>query len=185
MSAGETADSLVPMHPQAGLRPDEVRWIIPPEALSVRGVVVSAPPDLAALLSDGTLTEIRAGHGSITTRAASAKDWRRIGASVRSALSSALSDPGAWRTTDAGSDGSDVDGRIAAAATDLIDGDIGAYARSHGGDIVLVDVQDGVASVRVRGACRGCPAAEISLRTRLETLLRQECPELVAVRTVS
>ncbi len=180
----DTARNVVPMHPRAGARPDEVQWIIPPGLLPVRGIVTSAPAGLGGLLTDGTLAEIRAEHGCVITRAAAGQDWQRIGPAVRTALTAALSDPGSWHTTGTDADRSLADARIAAAARRLLHGDLGNYARAHGGDITLVEVQDGVAAIRLRGACRGCPAAEITLRGRFEKLLRQECPELVSVRGV-
>ena len=181
----ETAGNVMPMHPRAGARPDEVQWVIPAEALPVRGIVTSAPGELGGLLADGTLTEIRAQHGCVITRARAAQDWQPIGSAVRSALTAALLDPAGWQTTETDADPSLADGRIAAAARRLLDGDLGSYARAHGGEITLVEVQDGVAAIRLRGACRGCPAAETTLRERFEKTLRKECPELVGVRDMS
>lgn len=174
---------VVPMHPRAGARTDEVRWIIPPGALSARGIVTSAPGGLDELLRDGTLAEVRAEHGCVITRATAGQDWQRIGPAVRSALTAALSNPGTWRTTGTDAELSGADARIAAAARRLLDGEIGSYARTHGGEITLVDVSDRVAEVRLHGACRSCPAAEMTLRARFEERLRQQCPELAGVRS--
>ncbi|MEU3983781.1 NifU family protein [Streptomyces sp. NPDC026672] len=61
---------------------------------------------------------------------------------------------------------------------------MGDLARSHGGTIELVDVCDGVVSVRLRGACHGCPAAWFTLHQRLERLLRRCHPGPLEVRNV-
>jgi Fe-S cluster biogenesis protein NfuA len=38
--------------------------------------------------------------------------------------------------------------------------------QADGGDIELVDVIDGVVSVRLKGACGGCPMATMTLKKR-------------------
>jgi Fe-S cluster biogenesis protein NfuA len=53
-----------------------------------------------------------------------------------------------------------------------------------GGDIELVGVDDGVVTVRLFGACEGCPMSPVTLRAGIERLLREEVPavrEVVAV----
>jgi Fe-S cluster biogenesis protein NfuA len=51
-----------------------------------------------------------------------------------------------------------------------------------GGDVELVDVQDGVVTVRLRGACAGCPMSQMTLKNGIEKLLKQEVPEVISVR---
>ncbi|MEJ5359860.1 MAG: NifU family protein [Desulfobacterales bacterium] len=51
-----------------------------------------------------------------------------------------------------------------------------------GGDVELVDVQDGIVTVRLRGACHGCPMARMTLKNGIEKLLKREIPEVVTVR---
>ncbi|RYG30847.1 NifU family protein [bacterium] len=45
---------------------------------------------------------------------------------------------------------------------------IGPYARSHGGAIEFVSVEGRIARVRLKGACKGCPMSDITLRLALE-----------------
>jgi len=48
-----------------------------------------------------------------------------------------------------------------------------AYARSHGGEIELVGVNDeGDVKIRLRGACKGCPMSEMTLKHGIEEQLR-------------
>jgi NFU1 iron-sulfur cluster scaffold homolog, mitochondrial len=70
---------------------------------------------------------------------------------------------------------------LRAAAAAVIDGQAGELALSHGGRIELVDVRDGVVTVTMTGACRGCPAAGITLRHRLADQIRRRCPDLRTV----
>lgn len=56
--------------------------------------------------------------------------------------------------------------------------------QADGGDVELVDVQDGVVKLRLKGACVGCPMSEMTLRSGIERLLRQEIPDLKQVESV-
>ncbi|MCU0591177.1 MAG: NifU family protein [Desulfobacterales bacterium] len=51
-----------------------------------------------------------------------------------------------------------------------------------GGDVELVDVQDGIVTVRLRGACSGCPMSQMTLKNGIEKLLKREIPEVVSVQ---
>jgi Fe-S cluster biogenesis protein NfuA len=51
-----------------------------------------------------------------------------------------------------------------------------------GGDVELVDVQDGIVTVRLKGACAGCPMSQMTLKNGIEKLLKRDVPEIVAVQ---
>jgi len=53
-----------------------------------------------------------------------------------------------------------------------------------GGDIELVEVNDGVVKVRLTGACKGCPMSQITLKQGVEKLLLKEVPGLKEVQAV-
>jgi Fe-S cluster biogenesis protein NfuA len=54
--------------------------------------------------------------------------------------------------------------------------------QSDGGDIELIDVDaDGVVSVRLHGACIGCPSAAMTLSMGVERTLKSQVPEVTAV----
>ena len=54
--------------------------------------------------------------------------------------------------------------------------------QADGGDVELVDVDDeGVVSVRLQGACHGCPSAAITLTLGVERVLKQHVPEVKRV----
>ncbi len=50
--------------------------------------------------------------------------------------------------------------------------------QSDGGDIELVDVTENKAKVRLTGNCVGCPSAQMTLYMGVETVLKEEIPEL-------
>ena len=57
--------------------------------------------------------------------------------------------------------------------------------QADGGDVELVDVDgEGVVSVRLAGACRGCPGAAMTLKMGIERILRQQVPEVKSVKAV-
>jgi len=53
-----------------------------------------------------------------------------------------------------------------------------------GGDIELVEVTDGVAKVRLTGACKGCPMSQMTLKQGVEKVLLKEVPGLREVQAV-
>jgi Fe-S cluster biogenesis protein NfuA len=53
--------------------------------------------------------------------------------------------------------------------------------RADGGDVELVDVQDGVVKVKLTGACGGCPMSQMTLKMGIERLLKKEVPEIKEV----
>lgn len=57
--------------------------------------------------------------------------------------------------------------------------------QADGGDVELVDVNsEGIVSVRLAGACRGCPGATMTLKMGIERLLKQQVPEVRSVEAV-
>jgi len=57
--------------------------------------------------------------------------------------------------------------------------------QADGGDVELVDVDsEGIVSVRLAGACRGCPGATMTLKMGIERILRQQVPEIKSVEAV-
>ena len=53
-----------------------------------------------------------------------------------------------------------------------------------GGDVELVEVDNGIVKVRLTGACKGCPMSQMTLKNGIERLLKQEVPGLTAVEAV-
>lgn len=53
--------------------------------------------------------------------------------------------------------------------------------QADGGDIELIDVQDGVVKVRLRGACGSCPSALMTLKYGVEERLKEQIPGIKSV----
>jgi len=58
------------------------------------------------------------------------------------------------------------------------------YIHRDGGDVELVDVEDGVVKLRLLGACGSCPSSTITLKAGIERALMEEIPEVVEVQQV-
>jgi len=52
---------------------------------------------------------------------------------------------------------------------------------ADGGDVELVDIQDGIVKVRLVGACGGCPMSQMTLKMGIERILKKEVPEVKEV----
>lgn len=172
---------MVPLHPQrCADEPDLLRWVIPADLLDSVGVVAAAPPPLAGLLADGTLAELRLEPAAVVTRLGPRRSWLDQGPRVRGALHAALGEPDGWHVVpDSGAWAGDA--VLRSLAQQLLDGPVGQFAAAHGGRIDLVEARDDVVTVRLAGACNGCPAARSTLHGQLERRLRQRYPALRAV----
>jgi len=53
-----------------------------------------------------------------------------------------------------------------------------------GGNVELVDVNDGTVKLKLVGACAGCPMSTMTLKMGIERLLKQEIPEVKEVVAV-
>jgi len=56
--------------------------------------------------------------------------------------------------------------------------------QADGGDVQLVDVRDGVVTVKLVGACGGCAMATMTLRHGIERMLKEQVPEVKEVVAV-
>jgi Fe-S cluster biogenesis protein NfuA len=53
-----------------------------------------------------------------------------------------------------------------------------------GGDVELVDVEDGIVNLRLMGACGSCPSSTITLKAGIERALLEEVAGVVEVEQV-
>jgi Fe-S cluster biogenesis protein NfuA len=52
---------------------------------------------------------------------------------------------------------------------------------ADGGDVELLDVREGVVTLRLVGACGGCPMATVTLKQGIERVLKEQVPEVKEV----
>ena len=56
--------------------------------------------------------------------------------------------------------------------------------QADGGGVELLDVNDGTVTVRLTGACGGCPMATMTLKNGVERIVKERVPEVVEVVAV-
>ena len=63
--------------------------------------------------------------------------------------------------------------------------EIQPHLRADGGDVELVDVdKEGIVKVKLKGACLGCPMAQLTLQTGIEQYLKKKIPKVKRVVAV-
>ena len=55
---------------------------------------------------------------------------------------------------------------------------------ADGGNVELVNVNNGTVKVRLTGACAGCPMSTMTLKMGIEQILKREIPEVKEVVAV-
>jgi|TARA_B100001971_G_scaffold191873_1_gene195696 Fe-S cluster biogenesis protein NfuA len=55
---------------------------------------------------------------------------------------------------------------------------------ADGGNVELVDVNDGTVKIKLTGACAGCPMSTMTLKMGIERTLKQDLPEVKEVVAV-
>lgn len=59
--------------------------------------------------------------------------------------------------------------------------DVRPYMESHGGNVELISLADGVARIRLEGSCDGCPASSSTLELAIKTALDEAAPDLLGI----
>jgi Fe-S cluster biogenesis protein NfuA len=52
---------------------------------------------------------------------------------------------------------------------------------ADGGNVELVEINDGIVKLKLTGACAGCPMSTMTLKNGIERILKQEIPEVKEV----
>ncbi|MBF6203167.1 NifU family protein [Nocardia asteroides] len=74
----------------------------------------------------------------------------------------------------------DVDTRVRAALDS-----VRPYLGSHGGDVHLVDIVDGVVRLELAGSCKSCPSSSVTLELAVEDAVRAAAPEIESIEVVA
>jgi Fe-S cluster biogenesis protein NfuA len=56
--------------------------------------------------------------------------------------------------------------------------------QADGGDIELMDVENGIVKVKLKGACAGCPMSAMTVKWGVENYLKKKIPEIAKVETI-
>jgi|AntDryMetagUQ255_1029468.scaffolds.fasta_scaffold00087_2 Fe-S cluster biogenesis protein NfuA len=55
------------------------------------------------------------------------------------------------------------------------------FLASHGGDVEILSVDDGIARLRLKGSCNGCPASASTLEHALKEAIDEAAPDLLGL----
>lgn len=62
--------------------------------------------------------------------------------------------------------------------------DVRPSLQADGGDVELVDVENNIVKVKLKGACAGCPMSQMTLKQGIERYLKKVIPEISSVESV-
>ena len=127
------------------------------------------------MLTDGSLSAGLVESTAVWLWLREGLSWAAHGTAVQAALREALDMPDHWIIEPAPGE------VLARVTTDLLDGSVGDFIRSHGGSVSVAQVGHDLVSVQLGGACEHCPAAGQTLRSKLMDELRRRCPDLTEV----
>ena len=66
---------------------------------------------------------------------------------------------------------------LAARVQQALDG-VRPYLDSHGGDVELLGVDEGVVRLRLEGSCSGCPSSAVTLKHAIEDAIHKAAPDI-------
>ena len=55
------------------------------------------------------------------------------------------------------------------------------HLSSHGGDVEILGVEDGVVRLRLLGSCDGCPSSSVTMKLAVERAIAEAAPEIVRI----
>lgn len=58
------------------------------------------------------------------------------------------------------------------------------FLTADGGNVELIDINEGIVKVKLTGACGGCPMATMTLKNLIEREIRKQMPEVKEVVAV-
>lgn len=88
---------------------------------------------------------------------------------------------GAWFKFDNPNKPPLLENPIAAQVQQLLDDKINPQVASHGGRVMLADVQETRVFLRFGGGCHGCGMSDVTLRQGIEVMIREAIPEVTEI----
>lgn len=55
------------------------------------------------------------------------------------------------------------------------------FLASHGGDVELVGINEGVVRLRMKGSCHGCPSSAMTLKNAIEEAVYEAAPDITTL----
>ncbi len=70
---------------------------------------------------------------------------------------------------------------LAADVQEAIDQHVNPMVAQHGGQVLLIDVEDGRVRLEFGGGCQGCGMVDVTLKQGVETMLKEAVPEITEI----
>ncbi|MGQ2991224.1 MAG: NifU family protein [Brevundimonas sp.] len=121
------------------------------------------------------------------TREAQGPEWNEMKPPILAAIMDAFtSGQPLLRDLGVAAEDQGDDSEIVAEIKQLLDSRIRPAVAQDGGDILFdaFDEETGVLSLRMRGACAGCPSSSATLKQGVEQMMRHYVPEVTRVEQV-
>lgn len=67
----------------------------------------------------------------------------------------------------------------------LFDEQVRPALAAHGGNVEIVDIDNNVLFLRLQGGCQGCSSSSATLKQGIQTLVKQNFPEITDVVDVT
>lgn len=141
-------------------------------------------PLAAALFSLGDVTGVLIGPDFVAVTAEG--DWAELKPQVLGVISDHLASgvPMLIGAAEEALADDPADAEIVDQIRDLLDTRVRPAVAGDGGDIVYRGFHRGVVSLKMKGACSGCPSSTATLKHGIESLLKYYVPEVTEVRAV-
>ena len=141
-------------------------------------------PLAEALFGLDGVARVFLGGDFVTVTKAPEADWAVLKPSILGLLMDHLVAERPILRADAVLEAEDVDpadAETVALIKELLDNRIRPAVAGDGGDIIFRGYRDGVVSLRMQGACAGCPSSTATLKHGIENMLKRYIPEVVSV----
>ena len=150
----------------------------------------AASPLAEALFGLEGVTGVFFGYDYVSvTREAHGPEWSTMKAPILAAIMDQfVSGAPLLRTMAPGSDAAAAveDSEVVAEIKQLLDSRVRPAVAQDGGDILFdaFDEETGVLTLRMRGACAGCPSSAMTLKAGVEQMMKHYVPEVTRVEQV-
>ena len=166
--------------PGRDVAPDGVR-----EFLTIDQATASPLAEALFQLEDVAGVFLGADYVSVT-KAPHGLDWSEMKAPILTVIMDHYASGAAMlRDVEADADTSE-DSEVVAEIKALLDSRVRPAVAQDGGDILFdaFDEETGVLSLRMRGACAGCPSSSATLKSGVEQMMKHYVPEVTRVEQV-
>ena len=148
----------------------------------------AASPLAEALFALDGVTGVFFGYDYVSvTREAQGPEWTTMKAPILAAVMDHFGSGAPWmRGAAAAAQSSAEDTEIVAEIKQLLDSRIRPAVAQDGGDILFdaFDEATGVLTLRMLGACAGCPSSSATLKAGVEQMMKHYVPEVTRVEPV-